>query len=296
MSVTPIPYLPHTTIGQAEVDRLGWTAGESFRAYGLRFGLRVNDPSALGEACAAVPLGWQAAPSGEVDMLYSLHVVPPSRREGMRNEYLLYCGSALLVRALDLEAVLSVFNKHAELLTAFRARDGLFVHAGVVGWRGRAIVVPGRSMTGKTTLVEALVEAGATYYSDEFAVLDRQGLVHPYPLPLSIRGANGQPGQKTPVEALGGQAGEAPLPIGLLVVTQYQEGARWRPRSLSAGQALLALMDNTVAARREPCYSMPILREAVIGARVVQSKRGEAGRAARAILRQLTAQGYVKVV
>ncbi len=32
-------------------------------------------------------------------------------------------------------------------------------------------------MTGKTTLVKAMVEAGATYYSDEFAVLDKEGLV-----------------------------------------------------------------------------------------------------------------------
>ena len=289
MPVNRIPYLSHATICQAKVDRLGWTAGASFCAYGLRFGLRVNDLSALAQVCAVVPLGWQAAPTGGVDLLYSLRVALPGQREGMRNEYLLYCGSALLARALDLEPVLAVFNKHAELLTTLRARDGLFVHAGVVGWHGRAIVVPGRSMTGKTTLVKALVEAGATYYSDEFAVLNRQGLVHPYPLPLSIRGANGQPGQRTPVEALGGQAGEAPLSIGLVVVTQYQEGARWRPRSLSASQALLALMDNTVAARREPGYSMPILREAVMGATVIQSKRGEARHVARAILRQLTA-------
>lgn len=72
-----------------------------------------------------------------------------------------------------------------------------------------------------------------------------------------------------------------------MVVTQYQAQARWQPRRLSAGQAFLALMDNTVAARREPEYSMPILREAVLGARCIHSKRGEASRVARAILRQL---------
>ena len=81
-------------------------------------------------------------------------------------------------------SLLTAFNKHAELLTAYRAQDCLFVHAGVVGWQGKAILIPGRSFSGKTTLVKALIEAGATYYSDEFAILDRQGLVHPYPLPL----------------------------------------------------------------------------------------------------------------
>jgi hypothetical protein len=163
----------------------------------------------------------------------------------------------------------------------------LFVHAGVVGWHPRAIVIPGRSFSGKTTLVKALMEAGATYYSDEFTILDRQGLVHPYPLPLALRGEEGQAGRKTPVEQLGGRAGSAPLPLGLVVVTQYQAGARWHVRLLSASQALLALMGNTVAARREPDYSMPILREAVLGARCIQSERGEASRVAPAILRQI---------
>ena len=260
------------------MEPVDWTPGQSFSAYGLRFGLRVSDPSALDAVCAAVPLGWQAAPLGEVDVLYSLRVAPPSQRQRQRNEYLLYCGSALLARALDLEAVLTAFNKHAELLTAFRAQDCLFVHAGVVGWQECVIVIPGRSFSGKTTLVKALVESGATYYSDEFAILNRQGWVHPYPLPLALRGENGQAGRKTPVELLGGRAGSAPLPIGLVVVTQYQAGARWQPRLLSAGQALLALMDNTVAARREPGYPLPILREAVLRAKCIQSKRGEASR------------------
>ena len=282
MSTTPLPLLPFTTTSQAKVNHLGWVAGQSFSAYGLRFGLRANDTAALDAACAAVPLGWQAAPPGEVDVLYSLRLAPPG--QGQHNEHLLSCGSALLARAPDLEVLLIAFNKHAELLTAFRAHDCLFVHAGVVGWQQRAIVIPGRSFSGKTTLVKALVEAGATYYSDEFAILDRQGLVHPYPLPLALRGEDGRAGRKTPVELLGGRAGSTPLPVGLVVVTQYQAGARWQPRSLSAGQALLALMDNTVAARREPDYSMPILCEAVLSARCIQSKRGEANRVAPAIL------------
>ena len=60
------------------------------------------------------------------------------------------------------------------------APDRVFVHAGVVAWRGRALVLPGTSFAGKTTLVAELVRAGAIYYSDEYAVLDEQGRVHPY--------------------------------------------------------------------------------------------------------------------
>jgi hypothetical protein len=262
-------------------------AEQHFMAYGLRFGLWANDPAALAEATPHLPLGWQPAPNGEVDILYSLRLASPHRHEEQSNYHLLYCGSTLLASSLEFSSLLIAFGKHAELLTAFHAQDCLFVHAGAVGWQGRAILIPGRSMTGKTTLVKALVESGATYYSDEFAVLDKAGQVHPYPVLLSIRGLKGQPPRKAPVEELGGQAGVEPLPVGLVVVTYYQRRARWRPQALSPAQALLALMDNTVAAQREPQYTMPILRQVVMNAQIIQSKRGSAKQIAHSLLRIL---------
>jgi len=74
---------------------------------------------------------------------------------------------------------------------ALWARRRVFVHAGVVAWQGRAVLIPGRTLSGKSWLVRALVRAGAEYYSDEFAVLDARGRVHPYPLPP--READGRP-------------------------------------------------------------------------------------------------------
>jgi hypothetical protein len=47
------------------------------------------------------------------------------------------------------------------------------------------------------------------------------------------------------------------------------------------------MMDNTVAAQREPQYTMPILRAAVMNARAIKSKRGDAGHVARALLKIL---------
>jgi predicted ATPase len=43
---------------------------------------------------------------------------------------------------------------------ATEAPRRVFVHAGVVGWKGQAILVPGRSYSGKTTLIAALMKAG----------------------------------------------------------------------------------------------------------------------------------------
>lgn len=106
-------------------------------------------------------------------------------------------------------------------------------------------------------------------------------------MPLSLRRENGHSACKTPVETLGGQIGVEPLPVGLVVVTQHQPEARWRPRQLTPGQALLALMDNTVAARRDPAYSMPILKQAVAGVVALKGKRGEAAEVASTLLSPL---------
>ena len=125
--------------------------------------------------------------------------------------------------------------------------------------------MPGASFAGKTTLVQAWLEAGATYYSDEFAVLDRAGRVHPFARPLAIRDRSTALTHRVPAAALGAETGTTPLPIGLVLVTSYRAGARWRPRRLTAAPALLALMRHTVAARGNPEHSMPILKQAVSG-------------------------------
>jgi len=299
-----------------EINHLGWTDGRRYTAYGLHFGLRCNDPTVLELAAPYLPHGWQPTPlnspksdgietdNNEVDILYSLYFATSSAEdEGSLNDpvegarpaiedrvegsHLLYCGANLLIRTQELPRLLATLEQHSQLLTAFRAKDYLFVHAGVVGWQGRAILIPGRSMSGKSTLVRALLDAGATYYSDEFAVLNGEGRVHPYPLPISIRQGDNIVGTKTPLEALGIQPGDKPLTVALVVVTKYKRYARWQPEILTPSQAMLALMDNTVAARREPTFSMPILKKVATAAKTVSSKRGEAKRVVPAILKEL---------
>ena len=156
-----------------------------------------------------------------------------------------------------------------------------------MGWRGRAIVISGRSFSGKTTLVAALLQAGATYYSDEYAVFDAHGRVHPYPTLLSIRQGSDERPRKCPPEALGGRPGVKPLPVGLVVVCEYRPAARWQPRVLSPGRAMLALLANTVAARRQPHVALATLQQVVCHATILQGRRGEAAAMAAAILEKM---------
>lgn len=189
-----------------------------------------------------------------------------------------------LARARDAEQVLDAFESALRLYVAEMARRRVFVHAGAVGWRGRAIVLPGRSRAGKTTLVAELVRAGAEYYSDEFAVLDERGRVHPFPKPLAVRDDESATQRNVEVEELGGVKGVRPLPVGLVVVSRFREGARWRPRALSAGLGALELLDNTVSARREPERVLAALERVVGSATVLKGARGEARDVAQAIL------------
>jgi hypothetical protein len=160
----------------------------------------------------------------------------------------------------------------------------------VVGWNDKAILIPGRSMSGKTTLVAELVRAGATYYSDEFAVLDERGRVHPFPKPLAMREGNSLKQTNYEVEHFGGSTGVKPLPVALVVVCRYGSRASWQPRRLTAGEGMLALLDNTVSARREPEQAMTALREVVLRAPVLKGVRGEASETAEMVLRSLDAK------
>src|SRR5262245_46255440 len=139
----------------AKIDRLGWTDGIAFRSYGLTIGVRVNDARVMDRVRACLPPGWEPAPSPYVDHLLSLRIGEESGRANVRHYNLLYGGLARLARTMDLEDLFQALENELQLYIAEWAADRVFVHAGVVGWKGQAIVIPGRSLAGKSTLVAA---------------------------------------------------------------------------------------------------------------------------------------------
>ena len=94
--------------------------------------------------------------------------------------------------------------------------------------------------------------------------------------------------ERVAASSLGGQPGGKPLPVGLVVVSNYKEGARWRPRKLTAGEGALAMFANTIPARRQPGAALTALREAMPQAQILKGVRGEAREMADSILRELT--------
>jgi hypothetical protein len=190
--------------------------------------------------------------------------------------------------APGVEYALMMLQAQIEGHVALEAPSYIFVHAGVVADGNRAIVMPGSSFSGKSTLVRALVEAGAVYYSDEFAVLDDGGRVHPYPRPLSYRPPF-EAAIEYNAEQLGSVAGEKPIEIGLVIATHYRSGAEWDPRELSSGAGALALLENTVPAQERPDQSLRYVTRAATGAAVLEGERGEAEEVAGVLLDTLRA-------
>ena len=271
-----MPRLRPGSVTLGRLDALGWRAGTCVEAYGLRIGVRTNVSELLDRLEAHLPPGWRPCPSPLVDQMFSLWVDP--RSDGPSRPSRVYVGRRRRVRTPDVGRAFAVLESEIRQSVAASAVGRTFVHAGVVGWSGRAIVIPGRSRSGKTTLVAELVRAGAQYRSDEFAVLDARGRVHPFAKPLSIRGPGGCDlhARARRAEELGGTCATRPLPVGLVVLAEHRPGASWRPERLSPGRAVLEMLAHTVPARLRPEASLVSLERAVARAAAWKGERGEA--------------------
>jgi hypothetical protein len=287
MSESILPRLKLASSPMEKVDRLGCDVGFSLKSYGVRIGIRSNDPSALASACEHLPNEWERLDSPIVDRLYSIRIGARDSRSNGRRLNLLYGDDVRLARSADLAGVFETLESDLRLFVAELATHRVFVHAGVVGWKGQAIVIPGRSYSGKSTLVAELVRAGASYYSDEYAVLDSRGRVHPFSKPLELREEGEFRQTKITVAELGGHSGTKPLPVRLVLMTQFKSGARWRPRKLTAGKGVLEMLFNTVSARRSPERALATLQRVTAQADVLKGVRGNATEVVNALLRRV---------
>jgi hypothetical protein len=249
----------------------------AFRAFGLNLALTTLDPELDRLVRAQLP-PFTTPPRGTIDRRYRvaeaagafrLHV--DERRAGPARDT--YTTANRIVA--DLQAYLA------------RSAAGLtFVHAGVVRVDGRAIVIAGRSGSGKSALVAAFVAAGAAYASDELAVLDRRGRAHPYPRPLTLRAPGGL-SQRVPAGALAGPCMRRAAPVGLLLLPRYRRGKRWAPVRLSPGVALLELARHTLGLRSRPEEALGVLRAVAERAPALAGVRGEAEEVVSSVIRSL---------
>jgi hypothetical protein len=253
-------------------------------SFGVEFRLVADSDPLLASMRERAPFGTviRAESSGDVQRFSLL-----SSTGG--NGYRLEMGEEVIAEGAELQPVLDQLAFDLMVHVANHAPDRVFVHAGVVGWQGHALVLPGISFAGKTTLVAELVRAGATYYSDEYAVLDEHGRVHPYARELQMREAGNRVQRPVAVEEMNGRAGVEPLEVSHVVFTEYVEGGCWRPEPVSAGMAVLEMMRHAIPVQRTPARVMATLAKVMETAKAVRSERGEAREAARSLLAAMSA-------
>jgi len=135
-----------------------------------------------------------------------------------------------------------------------RSAEQVLLHSACVGDRG-AVLLPGESGTGKSTLAAACVAAGLSYLSDEYAAVDQSlGLVVPYAKPLELQG----PGLIA-ASALRAESAGRPLPPVGIVFPRYRRDAPTDAMTLTPGWTLLALVAHTTNLGRLGASALPWL-------------------------------------
>jgi len=180
-------------------------------------------------------------------------------------------------------------------------------HAGCVARDGGAVLMPGSSHAGKSTLTAGLLGRGFGLLSDEVGAIDLEsGSLVGYPRLLSLRedvlglfglpasagyGVSGEPSRMVQPADVGGVRLSAADRVDAIVAPRFEVGAPLEVTRLSTGEALLALigcscsqarlevagLDWVIAlARRTPAYGLRFsaLAEAVTAVEEIWAEAG----------------------
>jgi hypothetical protein len=255
----------------------------AFESYGVTIQVKGNDTELLEEArrlTDKVLLGNLKFIENSEDIVHRFVI----GRSGAN--YLIGRDGDFLSEYEAKETVMELFVRLLRLKVSEYAQGWVFVHAGAVAWKGRGIIIPANSGKGKTTLVAELAKLGAEYYSDEYAVFDAEGNLHPFARELSIKG-NGRVYREkdgTPIEALGGFAGEDAVPVGLALLLGYDEKAGWDVERLTVGNGVMETIPHTIPFQQNANFSLNVLKNALSRAIILRGSRGDAAETARKIL------------
>lgn len=249
--------------------RTGASPSLRFESHGVGFQISATATALLERIEAALPVGTRRTNRFLDAVSYEF------AKHSSQSLYSLTIDGVWLAGPASLDDVLAIFEPNLIMRIAERAPHHTFVHAGVVRFHGRGIMFPGYSFAGKTTLVAELVRAGALYYSDEYALIDRDGFVHPYPRSLQMRKPGEDIQTATPVDEIGGVAGNDPMTIDLVAFCTYKAGGHFRPRTVTPGRAALEMLQYTMSARFAPEAALGALQRVVTNATLLKGTRGD---------------------
>ena len=184
--------------------------------------------------------------------------------------------------------VTAYVESRLESLASTHSPRFAFLHAGCVEIDGHAIVLPGRSCAGKSTLVAEFVKRGARYLSDDLVPIDARLRAHPFPRPIGIRPVQGGAATKASLTSLGLEPATRPRPIAFIWCGSFEPLvgiSSFAPQS--AAQAFAALLAHAPGAQVRPEVIVPILAGIARTVPVFVGVRGEASEIVDAIRARL---------
>ncbi len=244
-----------------------------YSAFGVSWEMQSDDIPAYLALLDRLPPGAAPSTGKTAARKYTVRTAAATMSESDASLLLLADGRPI-VRSSEASDIADAFEEDLKWFVAERSPRRVFLRAGVVGWRDRAIVIPGCPGSGKSTLVRALVAAGATYFSDEYAVLEGN-LVQPYPARLPRRPAAGH-SLSYWLDEFAPAGIVKPLPVGVVVLAPYQAGAVFKPKLISRGKALLGMFKHAVAAQRNPEQVLRALETVSRRCNALEGVRGDA--------------------
>jgi hypothetical protein len=262
--------LPNGRRPASRRERPAHPAGLIFESFGFVGEVVTEDPALLEAVPAVLP--------------------PDSRRVELEPHAVFKLSSAGVItingnevhRVTDPSVGLAALGSVVRHHLASKAPTHVFIHAGVVEIDGWGIVIPGASFSGKTTLVAELLRLGAAYGSDEYVVVNQDGMIEPFAQPLSVRSREGA-GLAERVVVPACRVATEPIRARMIVITRYRAGAKWQPEQCPSSEGAFALLEHTVSAYRQPQLSLGAVGRLASGAVVLSGDRGEAADTARAL-------------
>ncbi len=256
---------------------IGATA--AFGRYGVAVIVESDDERDLDGLAALLPRDWRRTDPAVPTSWRVRHITiwPSDEDRHVRCD-----GVTMFVG--DLDTALDVVRSEIQTFCAGFAKDRTFIHAAALEIDGHALLLPGPSRQGKSTLTQALVQAGAGYLSDDIAILDSEGLVRAFGRPIRLRSDRGWVSASTP------PVSTRRLRPRWIVDVRFEPGVSGLSLSpMTLGQASMALLANAHAARISPQQTLEHSAAVSRMCRAWRGVRGDADEAAAALLAMLRA-------
>lgn len=263
-----------------------WREHLSFASFGVRITVRFDSVGYVEKMKSYLPPFAAVTANDSNDFVYSVITAKTDK-----SFCFIYRNGEQINKQKGNGNTLSSLNVFFSTATAnFAVNHGVFIHAGAVAWKGIGIIIPANSYDGKTTLTAELTKLGATYFSDEYAIIDKNGKLLPYPKTLSIRKPDEYEQTETSVEEIGGIGAEPDqcVPVKLILLTKFNKSTKtWKPEQLTQANAMLELLKHTFPVRTFPEIVIKNLHNLTKNAIVLKGNRGDAKEFAKLIINYL---------